>query len=274
MIQDEEREYLTLLDLLLRVSGERTRIVASDLRRYQDAEGLGLKFTAHSASVFYLARETRIKDLPLGPIEFVDFASISTVARAAFEAFLTFHHVFVAPGTEELQDFRYWAWLLSGLCERQKFPVTMAETQRKLAKEKAQIVDLHKKLSSNQEFQHLEPKQKRLIKRGEWRLRRSWKNLARDAGLDELHASTIYGYLCGYAHSDSLSVLQVHDAMQKQLQERLSRIAVTHTMIATANMIFLYCEVFPSGANALAKNPKATQIATVWRNIGQGKDEP
>lgn len=274
MIQDEEREYLTLLDLLLRVSGERTRIVTSDPRRYQDAEGLAVKFTAHSASVFYLARGTNIEDLSLVPIEFVDFASISTVARAVFEGFLTFHHVFVAPATKELQEFRYWAWVLSGLCERQIFPATRPEHPKRLASERRMIADLYKKLARNSEFKRLKSEHKASVKKGEWRLRRSWRKLARDAGLDELHASTLYGYLCGYAHSDSLSVLQVHGAKRRQEQERLSRTAVTSAMIATAYMIFLYCEVFPGGANALAKNPKATQIAAVWRNIGQGKEKP
>jgi len=95
--------------------------------------------------------------------------------------------------------------------------------------------------------------------------------MAKEAYLDELHASTIYAYLCGYAHSGSLSVLQISDAKLREQQEKLFRIAVQNTMIATANMIFLYCDLFPNGKNALAKNPEATQIAREWRSIGRGK---
>jgi len=270
---EKEREYLVLLGLLMKASGPGTTVVTSDPARLQDAEGLALKFAAHSASVFYMARGTNIEDVPPVGIDFVDFASISAVARAAFEAFLTFHHVFVAPTAPELVDFRYWAWLLSGLCERQKFPVTTPQHRNRLANEKRMIEDLHKKLASNSEFKRLRSEDKRRVKKGRWRLF-SWKDLGRDVGLDDLHASTLYGYLCGYAHSDSLGVLQIHAAKQRQNQERLSRTAVTNTVIATAYMVFLYCEVFPGGRNALAKDPGATQIAEVWRGIGQGKGKP
>jgi len=273
MPKEQEREYLALLGLFMKASGQSTRIVTSDPDRSKDAEGLAVKFTAHSASVFYLARGTNIEDVPPVPIDFVDFASISTVARAAFEAFLTFHHVFVAPKSAELGEFRYWAWLLSGLCERQRFPATTPQHRKRLANEKRMIADLHKKLASNSEFTRLERKDKAHVKKGRWRLS-GWKDLGNEVGLDELHASTIYGYLCGYAHSDSLSTLQIHAAKQREEQERLSRIAVTHTMIATANMVFLYCDVFPGGKNALAKDPEATQTAIIWRGIGQGKGKP
>jgi len=270
MSKEQEQEYLVLLELLCRVSGETKSIVTSDPNRLRDVEGLGVKFASHSTSVFYLSRGTIIKDFPLGQIDFVDFASISAVARAAFEAFLTFHHVFVAPKTDRMRNFRYWAWLLSGLCERQKFPATTPDHQKRKETEKKQIKELHKKLCSNPEFIQLSKQKRDNIKKGRWRLY-SWKKIAKDAGLDELHASTIYGYLCGYAHSDSLSVLQIHDAKLREQQEKLSRIAVQNTMIATANMIFLYCDVFPDGKKALAKNPEATQIAKCWRDLGQGK---
>lgn len=270
MMKEQEREYLALLELLFKVSGETRSIFTSDPNRLRDAEGLGVKFASHSTSVFYLSRGTIIKDFPLGEINCVDFASISTVARSAFEAFLTFHHVFASPKTAQVRDFRYWAWLLSGLCERQKFPTTTPEHRKQRENEEKQIKELHKKLYSNPEFTRLSKPQKDKIKKGQWRLC-GWKKMARDAGLDKLHAYIMYGYLCGYAHSDSLSVLQIHDAMSREQQEKLSWTLVKYTMIATANMIFLYCDLFPDGKNALAKNPGATQTAKYWRDLGRGK---
>lgn len=266
----EEQEYLALLTLLGRVSEETKSIVTADPNRLRDAEGLGVKFYFHSASILYLSRGTIITDFPLGEINCVDFASISVVARAAFEAFLIFHHVFIAPKTNQLRNFRYWAWLLSGLCERQKFPATTPYHRKQKENEKKEMKDLHKKLCSNPEFVKLLKNQKANIKKGRWRLD-GWKKMARDAGLDELHASSIYAYLCGYAHSDSLSVLQMYHAKLREQQERLLRIAVQNTMIATANMIFLYCDLFPDGKNALRKNPEAAQIAREWRGIGHGE---
>lgn len=270
MTKRQNLEYLVLLDLLCKVSEETKSLVTPDKNRLQDAEGLGVKFCFHSASVFYLSHGTIIKDFPSGEIDFVDLPSISVVARSAFEAFLTFQHVFVAPKTNQMRNFRYWAWLLSGLCERRKFPATTPEHRKKKEIEEEQIRELHKKLHSNPEFMCLSKKWRDNIKKGRWRLS-SWKEMAQEAGLDELHASVIYAYLCGYAHSDSLSVLQIHGAKSREQQERLSRIAVQNTMVATANMVFLYCDIFPDGGNALVKNPEATEIAKQWRNVGRRK---
>jgi len=156
----EEQEYLTLLTLLGKVSEETKSIITADLNRLRDAEGLGVKFYFHSVSILYLSRGTIIKDFPLGEINYVDFASINVVARTAFEAFLTFNHVFAAPKTNQLRNFRYWAWLLSGLCERQKFSVTTPNHRKQKENEKKEMKKLHKKLCSNPEFIGLPKKQK------------------------------------------------------------------------------------------------------------------
>jgi len=270
MTKEQEQEYLALLDLLSRVRKKAKDLITPDRDRLRDAEGLGMKFHFHSTSIFYLSYGTIIKDTPSGEINFVDSASISTIARAALEAFLTFHYVFAAPKINLLRDLRYWAWSLSGLCARQKFLATKPEHQKKKAIEGEKIKQLHERLASNPEFIYLPKEQKNNIKNGRWRLR-SWEKMARDAGLNEWHASTMYAYLCGYTHADSLSVLQIHDAMSREQQEKLSQDSVKNTMIAIANMIFLYCDVFPEGENVLVKNPEATQTAKKWRNIGQGK---
>jgi len=215
--KEQEQEYLSLLGLLFRVSAGIKGVVTADPNRLQDAEGLAVKFAFHSASIFYLTRGTTIEDFPSEPLDFVDAASISVIARAAFETFLTFHHVFVSPQTDQDREFRYWAWLLSGLCERQKFPATLEKHQKQRADEKKQIQEHHKNLDANSIFQSLSKKQKDNIKKGRWwQVYGGWKRIATDAGLNELHASAVYGYLCGWAHSDSLSVLQVHTAKSKE----------------------------------------------------------
>ncbi|GAH48952.1 unnamed protein product, partial [marine sediment metagenome] len=211
MTKEQEKEYLSLLGLLRRVTSETKSLVASDNNRLTFATGLGLKFFRHSASIFYLSRGTIIKDFAVGEVNCIDFGSINAVARAVFEAFLTFHHVFAACQTDQVRYLRYWSWLLSGLCERQKAPAPAPEYQEKLEIERKDIKELHKKLGSNSEFIQLSKKQRANIMKGRWRLC-SWKEMTRDAGLDEFHASTMYAYLCGYAHSDSLSVSQINYA--------------------------------------------------------------
>jgi len=265
---EKETEYLLLLDLLYQVIKESKGSPAGQNARFLEAEGLALKLFYHSASAFCLSRGTTIKDFPSLKINFFDPASIHVLTRAILETFLTFHYVFVAPKTNQMRDFRYWAWQLGGFCERQKFPVHSPEGKEKQKKEKQNIKELQDNLKSNQIFQSLKEKQQSRILVGKWK-QQSWREIALDAGFNELHASAIYSYLCGYAHSGSLSTLQIRQAKTKDIQRSLFAGSMNVIMIAIANMTFSYCRIFPKGNKTLEKNPQATNLARVWVNIAQ-----
>jgi len=265
---EKETEYLLLLDLLYQVIEENKGSPAGQDGRFLEAEGLALKLFLHSASAFYLSRGTTIKDFPSLKINFFDPASIHVLTRAILETFLTFHYIFVAPKTDQIRDFRYWAWQLGGFCQRQKFPVHSPEGKKKQKEEKQDIKQLRSNLASNPIFQSLKEKQQNKILSGRWR-QKSWRDIALDAGFNELHASTVYSYLCEYAHSGSLSTLQIRHAQTKEIQRNLFAGSMNVIMIATANMTFSYCKIFPKGKKALETNPEATNLAQVWVNIGQ-----
>src|SRR3972149_10962802 len=118
-----EQEYMDLLDLLYKVVEANRGPLDGYDARFSDAEGLATKFFFHAASVLYLSRRTNIPDFPSAPLKFLDPASIDVLARAAFETFLAFHYVFVAPISSEEKDYRYWAWRAAGLAERQNITV-------------------------------------------------------------------------------------------------------------------------------------------------------
>ena len=265
---EKETEYLLLLGLLYQVIKENKNSPAGQNGRFLEAEGLALKLFSHSASAFCLSRGTTIKDFPSLKINFFDPASIHVLTRAILETFLTFHYVFVAPKTNQMRDFHYWAWQLGGPCERQKFPVRSPEGKKKLKEEKQNIKELQDNLKSNQVFQSLKEKQQDKTLTGRWR-QKSWRNIALDAGFNELHASAIYSYLCEYAHSGSLSTLQIRQAKTKKIQRSLFGGSMNVIMIAIANMTFSYCRIFPKGNKALEKNPQATNLARVWVNVAQ-----
>lgn len=265
---EKEKEYLLLLDLLYQIIKESKGSPAGQDNRFLEAEALALKLVFHSASVLYLSRGTSIKNLPSSKIDFFDPASINVLARAILETFLTFHYIFVAPKTNQMKDFRYCVWQLGGLCERQKFPAWSLENKEKQREEKQIIEELRKCLGVNPLFRTLgKNKQKKLLN-GKWR-QKSWREIALDTGFDELHASLFYSYLCEYAHSGSLSTLQISQAKTKDIQKRLFRASMEVIMIAMANMIFSYCKIFPKGNKALEKKSQVASLARIWVNIGQ-----
>ena len=120
----------------------------------------------------------------------------------------------------------------------------------------------------NQVFQSLKEKQQDRTLVGKWK-QKSWRRIALEAGFNELHASSVYSYLCEYAHSSSLSTLQIRQAKTKNIQKNLFAGSMNVIMIAVANIIFSYCKIFPKGNKALQRNLQTTNIAQIWVNIGQ-----
>ena len=169
--------------------------------------------------------------MSFGQINFFDSASINVVSRAAFETLLIFYHIFINPISVEERDFRYISWVLSGLIERQNFPIQSQKGKKQIEHEKEIIDAFIERLKANRHFEALSPKQQRaIIEKGNWRFS-SWSDLSVEAGLDETHGTSFYKYLCGYAHSGNLSALQIRDARSKHIQKELSASAMSLIMI-------------------------------------------
>jgi len=268
----DKEEYLKLLDLLYRVIEANKGPITGNDDRYWYAEGLATKFFLHAASSLYLSRETNIPDFPSAAVRFIDSASIDVLARAAFEAFLTFHYVFSAPKTRDEQDYRYWAYRVAGFVERQRLPVSTEEHRQTLVGEKRELDDLLNRLRSNPLFNSLSEKQKRQVLKGEWR-KKSWRYIVIDAGFSEVLASHMYRHLSGYAHSGSLSILQIKESLLKKEQSQLIEAPMITMTIATANLIHEYSELFPRAKSALWADLKGTDIVELWVQVGRTLDD-
>lgn len=264
-----------MLDILFKVieSNKGPPVGVDDKLLY--AESLAIKCFVHALSVLYLYRTTDIPDFPSAPLKFIDPASIFVLSRAAFEAFLTFHHVFIAPISIEDQNYRYWAYKGAGLIERQLFHPSKQEYQQKLAAEKKELGELHNKLDSNIIFQQLTVNQRARVLKGEWRFcpgkgkKISWYEMATDAGLAKAISSHIYKYLSGYAHSGSISVLQTKQSLQNKEQSQLTGSSMIVINVTAANLIHGYCKLFPLARNMLNIYPKGNDIVEEWIRVGQ-----
>jgi hypothetical protein len=264
----KETEYIKLLEIFIQVvEANKGKPVGSD-EWILDAEGLALKFCAHVASAFYLFKGTSIRKMSFGDIKFFDSASINVVSRAAFETFLIFHHIFIQPTSIGEREFRYISWVLSGLIERQSFPILSQGGKIQIAHEKQMIDSYIDRLKINEHFEALSPKQKRtIIEKGNWRFS-GWADLAVKAGLDPTHGTSFYKYLCGYAHSSNLSAFQIREAQSKHIQKELSASAMTLLMISMANMIKAYCDLFPQSAPVLKRNQDSITLVNIWIGVG------
>lgn len=262
---NKEKEYIKLLEILIKIVEANKGIHAGSDDRVLDAEGLALKFFGHACSAIYLYRSTTIPEVKAS---FFDVGSINVLGRAALETFLVFHYVFVDPTSEQEKDFRYLSWLLAGLLEMQEYTVQSSKGKELLSAEAKLIAPLQEKLADNPYFLKLSHNQrKNLMQKGEWRLD-SWKDIGLSAGLDETHAKKFYYYLCGYAHAGNISVLQLRQARTPESQRDLCAATISVIMIAIANMVKSYCKVFPKSHLVLTQDTEASRLVDIWITVG------
>lgn len=265
---DKHEEYIKLLEGFINICEANKGLAVKNENWILDAEGLALKFCAHATSALYLFRGTKIPEIKIGNISFFDYASLNILCRAAFETFLIFHHLFIQPNSDEEKEFRYDSWVLSGLLERQGFPVKSPQGIKLIESERSIINSLKDRLHKNKVFINLTHKQQRTItEKGNWR-RKSWYEIAKDSGLDETHAGSFYRYLCGYAHSGSLSSLQLRESQTRETQKQMAESGMTLIMISMAKMIESYCKLFSKSKKALLQNSDVYNLVKVWIGVG------
>jgi hypothetical protein len=261
---DKQRDYTGLMKLLVNVVEASKGTVAGSDDRVLDAEGLALKFVGHASAAYYLYKGIALPEIGAN---FVDPSSVNVLGRAALETFLVFHHVFVAPASEEERDFRYMSWLLAGFLERQTFPVQSPQGKEMLSTEAQLIPPLQAKLRDNSCFKALKPgQQKDVLEKGKWRP--PWTKLGLAAGLSRTHAEAFYSYLCEYAHAGNLGIIQIRNAHTLQDQRALCNATIGLLIISIANMVKAYCEVFPNSQASLQQDQDGTNLARMWIEIG------
>jgi hypothetical protein len=188
--------------------------------RALDAEGLLRKFVYHCSTLDYLLKKT---PSPLNnSARFIDFASIITIIRAAFESVLTFLFIFKFPDDKEELDLRYWLWLYGGIWQITREEPIQDENKAIYKALKDDIKILETKIKSNRIFISLPPAfAKRVLKKRLWRIVKKtddnwetlgWAHIGTQLGFEDKIAKQIYSFLSAYAHSDSLCISHIRVA--------------------------------------------------------------
>lgn len=264
-----QEDYIKLLETLIKIAEANKGFPLGEDDRLLEAEGLCKKFIGHAASTLCLFGSTTLPGVKVTDkgIGFFDPGSINVLGRAALEAFLVFHYVFIEPRSDDEKDFRYYLWLHASYNDRQKFPSRSEEGKNQLANEKKIMDALKEKINNNSVFKQFDKEKKKKLLKGEWRLQ-SWTNIGISAGLSEILAKHYYSYLCLYAHSGCQSAQQVGNAETAESQKDLCFATMELIMIAMANMIKVYCQMFVKSNDVLQKDEDAKKLIDQWVHIG------
>ena len=261
-----ENEYLSLQKILIEVIQANKGVPAKEDNRVIDAEGLAVKLFEHTASISYLYKDTILPEINL---RIFDLASLNIIARAIIENFLVFYYVFIEPKNSEEENFRYMLYCLSGLIERQNYPIESPQGKVILKNEKKVIDSLIAKLEKNNYFNELKKdEKKKILKWGTWRFK-SWSEIALSAGLNESNSRAFYKFLCGYAHSGSLSLQQIHQTISKEEKVKLFDATLSLLKIAISNMIISYCNYFPKALEYYLETVESKQLVKLWIDVGR-----
>lgn len=263
---DIQSEYSQLLGLYFRVvDSKRGDKLSDDEKWLYDAGTLSVKLFNHLGTILYLSNGTKLPSIEKLQYHFVDHSSISVLTRAAFESYLCFYFIFIDKQCDlSEKKFRHLIWKLGGLNDRQKFKVVSKENLSKLESEKALIDELLSELETTQAFLALSPKLQNKVKQGEWRIDKSWSDLAKIAGFDKGIFRNAYSYLCSYAHTGGLSGLQIGQAINPKDQKGLSVLSIQFGLIIMSHFLFSYTNLFPETKTVFTKNADIFGLVKRW----------
>lgn len=268
---NREGEYLQLMDLYVRVVESMAGVPSvGDNAWIKDAENLSIKLFYHLGSLFYLTKGTKLPRLGGVEVEYIDNSTINVVARSAFETYLAFYYIFVAPTSNSEKIFRLKVWELGGLLDRQKFPASLEESKDKLREEKKRIELLVKDIQNNPIYKKQDTKRQKEAKKGKWRFQNTWGDLAEVACFNRSYFDSLYRYLSGYAHSGSLSSIQIEaSAANRNSQLELAKTILGVGKVLMGHFIFSFVSIFSKANTVLGAYPDAAAIAEIWNGIGR-----
>ncbi|WP_095050534.1 DUF5677 domain-containing protein [Pseudomonas sp. Irchel s3h9] len=256
-----EEDFSVLTQLCFRlIESENGKLIPSGGEWKNDAQVIATKIFWHLASARHLSNGEIFEFEGVRPFPHVDHSSVAIVMRAAVEAYLTFHYVFINQD-ESVSVYRHKIWKLGGLVDRSKFFANTPESVQKLAVESLAIDQLRIDIQSDTNFNI--KKSKNLLQ-GKWREDIGWTSLASLAGFHEVYFKDIYNHLCGHAHASFISALQIRDAYDIESQRMLAGSIRQIGCLLMAHFAFSYVQLFPGAQKALHEDKVAFETASTW----------
>ncbi len=280
---EEGRDFVLLVDSIFLVSEftKQTGVQSIGNEWLLDAEMLLYKAFSHGCTIKHLTYGTPIPILTQG---LVDISSIKVLTRALLESTLVFYYLFITSKNNDEKQLRYFKWQLTDLLQRQslmgkmKYSDDKIENVRKSDEENIKII--RSKIRQNEWFKSLKPKQQDDVIEGyhEWRLPLkdkgyppSWIKLGRDAGLNNHYAEVFYSLLSDYAHSGSLSILQMRQGNIEFIDTSI-RTSIRATMVAFSMIIKGFWKIVPMSEQALNDLEMHKSSVDIYYSLGTSED--
>jgi Family of unknown function (DUF5677) len=235
---------------------------------YVYIEGLGQKIIRHVLSAKFIGEGYQLRIGKEVYEQMMDFGSVMVITRAALEAYLTFHFLFVDPKEPDKKRFRLLCWHIGAFLDRADHePEQEAHIQLK-ASEVRELEKYRKELKNNTYYNNsITPKAQEKAFDGEWRIFDGWTKLATSAGFPESFFRQQYRLLCSYSHSGRHSVMQIHDAKTPELQNNMIQASRAILILMLAKFIDDYVDQFP--ALQLVKKEPSYQLVKFWKHIAE-----
>lgn len=267
----DKQQFEDLLHLLYKVVNSLEGQPLSD-PRVKDCEKFAFKLLAHSTSAYHLWNDTPINYIKESS-SITDNSSILVLTRAAFEAYLLFHYIFVEPDfSSDAFDFRHAAWQLRSYILRQKPIISELddaktyEIEKKLEKERDALEHLRRVVRSTQVFKGEENpnKRKNILKGIDWRP--GWKELAKNAGFGEVYADKLYSFMSEHAHSGLLFAIHLENNAPDDNRE-VSEIGLNCVELCIAKMVRDYTSLFPYSKKAAMEDSNMWEYVLVLSSV-------
>lgn len=263
---DVQHEYEKLLTVFYEVvDSKRGSKLSADEKWLFDAETLAVKLFYHLASILYLSHGTFLPVFSDRSLNFFDQASIKVLARASLETYLTFFYIYCDRNCNiEERKLRHLLWKLSSSTDRQGFNLISEKAVEALQVEKQVMDKMLAEIEENPFFLAMEEKSRKKARKGEWRLGKSWSDLADLAGFAKQTFRTVYRYLCSYAHSGGLSGTQIGQAITIVDQKRLSILPLHLGLLLMSHFLFSYTAFLPETRKVLESDEDGYSLANKW----------
>ncbi len=194
---------------------------------------------------------------------------------------LVFRYLFASSVDSETKEARYLAWMLSDMLMRNKIMRkgivrTSQDIAETFSKDEFSIELIMSKLKANKLFNSLSVKiQKRIIEEpGNWKIpiapnmkQPSWRDLSLEAKIGNKFSDVQYPLLCSYAHSGSLSLLQIRQADLDHLNNS-RMVSLRLVIVAITMMIEGWTLINPMVVNVVKKK-EWSEVYENWLDIAK-----
>lgn len=167
-------------------------------------------FTSNSIIKLSHGSELQSFSHPSLNVPIIDFSTIYILTRVLIENYVTFCYIYNNNLPEEEKIFRYKLWQVSGLKTRQNFDTSNGYfDEEKLKSEAVIMTQILSEIEAMPEYNNLKKEQLKKLKDYGLPRKDSWGKLISESNLREPIFSNLYGFLCGYAHSEYISIMQI-----------------------------------------------------------------